>query len=93
MAPTKNRLLTPTEIGKALGGKSAKVVNTLLLARGYQKRDPGTSQWVPTELGSPYAVMLDVGKRHSDGTPIRQLKWDSSILEALRKYLGDDTNK
>ena len=83
VAPTKNRLLTPTKIGKALGGKSAKVVNTLLLARGYQKRDPGTSQWVPTELGSPYAVMLDVGKRHSDGTPIRQLNWDASILEVL----------
>lgn len=93
VAPTKNRLLTPTEIGKTLGGKSARAINSLLLAHGYQKLDPATSQWVPTEEGAPYAVILDVGKRHSDGTPIRQSKWDASILEALRKYLDDDTNE
>lgn len=85
VAPTKNRLLTPTEIGKTLGGKSARAINSLLLAHGYQKLDPATSQWIPTEEGAPYAVILDVGKRHSDGTPIRQLKWDASILEVLSR--------
>lgn len=93
VAPTKNQILTPTEIGKVLGGKSAKVINSLLLVHGYQKLDPGTSRWVPTDFGHPYAVMLDVGKRHSDGTPVRQLKWDASIVEALRKDLDGDTNK
>ena len=36
-------------------------------------------------LGKKYGVMLDVGKKHSDGTPVRQLKWDSEILEIMEK--------
>lgn len=91
-APTKRQLLTPTQLGEKFDGLSGRKMNDLLANIGFQTKAPNGG-WEPTEKGMPYAVMLDVNKRHSDGTPIRQLKWDSSILEALRKYLGDDTNE
>ena len=91
-APTKRQLLTPTQLGEKCDGISGRQMNDLLANIGFQTKAPNGG-WEPTEKGMPYAVMLDVNKRHSDETPIRQLKWDSSILEALRKYLGDDTNE
>ncbi len=80
LAPTNNQLLNPTQIGKYFG-VSARKINELLLQAEYQyKTEAG---YEPLELGAPYAVMQDTGKRHSDGTPVRQLKWDSSIVEEL----------
>lgn len=31
--------------------------------------------------------LLELGKTHSDGTPIRQLKWDSSILPIFEQLM------
>ena len=74
--------LTPTEVGKQLNPVlSAVATNKLLDALDYQEKLG--SAWVPTEKGKPYAVFLDTGKRHSDGTPITQLKWLSSIVKHL----------
>lgn len=82
VAPTQNQLLNPTQIGEHFG-VSARKINELLIQAEYQRKtDAG---YEPTELGAPYAVMLDVGKPHSNGTPIRQLKWDSSILDELNE--------
>ena len=81
VAPTKEQLLTPTDIGKVLG-VSAQVVNSFLLAEGYQNKLPN-GKYEPTEKGEPYAVMLDVGKKRSDGTPVRQLKWTSTVVDEL----------
>ncbi len=74
-APTKHQLLTPTQLGKEYG-LSAKAVNRRLEELGYQHKVAG--KWEPTELGEPFAVMLDTGKQHG-GIPIRQMKWESSI--------------
>ena len=74
--------LTPTEIGKGLNPSlSAIAVNKLLDALGYQEKLG--SAWVPTEKGKPYAVFLDTGKKHTDGTPVTQLKWLSTIIPHL----------
>jgi len=74
--------LTPTEVGKQLNPVlSAVATNRLLDALGYQEKLG--SAWVPTEKGKPYAVFLDTGKKHNDGTPITQLKWLSSIIKHL----------
>lgn len=81
VAPTKEQLLTPTDIGKVLG-VLAQVVNSFLLAEGYQNKLPN-GKYEPTEKGEPYAVMLDVGKIRSDGTPVRQLKWTSTVVDEL----------
>ena len=79
-APTKHQLLTPTEIGLEFG-MSAREVNNILAGAGWQHKIG--DKWEPLEPGMTYAVMQDVGKRHGEGTPIRQLKWDSGILEAF----------
>jgi hypothetical protein len=74
--------LTPTEVGKQLNPVlSAVATNKRLEVLGYQEKLG--SAWVPTEKGKPYAVFLDTGKRHSDGTPVTQLKWLSSIIKHL----------
>lgn len=74
--------LTPTEIGKQLNPPlSAVATNKRLESLGYQEKLG--SAWVPTTAGKPYAVFLDTGKKHSDGTPVTQLKWLSSILTHL----------
>lgn len=83
-APTKNQLLNPSEIGHILG-KSPRFINQLLMDLGFQEKIAG--KWQPTSDGETYAVMLDTGKKHSDGTPVRQLKWDADILDILQEEL------
>lgn len=74
--------LTPTQIGKELNPPlSAVATNKLLSSLGFQEKLH--DQWVPTTAGKPYAVFLDTGKKHSDGTPITQLKWLSTLIPHL----------
>ena len=74
-APTQTHLLTPTEL-------SAVAVNKKLAAMGYQtKNDNG---WELTAKGiEAGGVFLDTNKRHSNGTPIRQLKWPAAVAGQL----------
>jgi len=77
VAPTQARLLTPTEIGRPLG-LSAVAVNKKLEAMGYQVRT--NNGWELTASGKQAGgVYLDVGKKHNNGTPIRQLKWPANV--------------
>ena len=84
-APIKEQPLTPTEIAEILGigegKKGARIVNTLLLNAGYQRQIG--------ELGEPYAYMADASKSNSNGTPIVQLKWYSSILDVVKKLVQE----
>lgn len=80
---TQEIQLSPTEIGKELGS-SAKKVNKLLQEKNLQVKDINNN-WVPTLQGSKLAVILDVGKKHSNGTPITQLKWKQSVINELRQ--------
>lgn len=74
--------LIATQIGKELNPPlSAIKTNLLLEAQGFQERLG--NQWVPTEKGKPYGIFVDIGKKHSDGTPVTQLKWLSTILAAM----------
>ena len=79
-APTANQLLTPTQIGQHFG-VSARRVNQVLSDFGFQHKEG--AGYEPLALGQPYAVMVDTNKWHSDGTPIRQLKWASSIINEV----------
>ena len=80
VAPTTNQLLTPTQIGQHFG-VSGRRVNQVLSDFGFQHKEG--AGYEPLALGEPYAVMIDTNKWHSDGTPIRQLKWTSSILNEV----------
>lgn len=77
----QTQLLTPTEIGAEIG-LSGRAVNALLLGMKYQQK--AGKGYEPIGEGKMYGVMLDVGKKHGNGTPIRQLKWDSSIVNIMK---------
>ena len=80
-AETKRQVLTPSEIGAELGF-SGRRINEILAGAGFQHKI--ADKWEPLEPGMPYAVMVDANKKHSDGTPVRQLKWDSSIIKEMK---------
>lgn len=91
VSETKAVLLTPTDIGTQIG-QSARQVNQMLAERGYQKQVLDSKghhkTWDLTSLGHQYAEVLDTGKRHGDGTPVKQIKWQSGVVEILRDQSG-----
>lgn len=90
VSPVQQQALTPTEIAEALGlhngAKGARIVNKLLLSKNYQRKVAGVYE--PTDKGRPYAVLLDTNKKRSDGTPVKQLKWYSGIINVLEQVLA-----
>lgn len=84
-APVQEALLAPSDIAVRLG-ISKNQTNPKLIEAGLQtsSRDhKGRLVYEPTEAGKSYAEFLDTGKSHSDGTPVRQLKWRSGVLQLL----------
>ena len=80
-APTQERLLNPTELGKPLG-LSPRVVNSRLQAKGYQIK--GVAGWELTASGKALGgIYLDTGKKHSSGVPVRQIKWPATVATEL----------
>lgn len=71
---------TPTALGKPYS-LSGQAFNKILVANGLQERVG--EEWVPTELGRPYARIFDTMKRHSDGAAIPQVKWQPSVIDIL----------
>lgn len=60
------------------GGDTEEFVNELLEGAGYQRKVG--NNWVPTQLGREYSVVINTNKRHSDGTPVREIKWNTITL-------------
>lgn len=86
-APVQEALLTPSDIAVRMG-IAKNQANPKLIEAGLQtsSRDhKGRLVYEPTEAGKSYAEFLDTGKSHSDGTPVRQLKWRSGVLELLTR--------
>ncbi len=88
-APVKEQALTPSQIAETLGigkgKKGARKVNNMLEIFGFQRKIG--DNWEPLGKGREYAVVLDAGKKYSDGTPIRQVKWNSSILSVIEEEM------
>jgi hypothetical protein len=80
VTPTQELCFTPTELGSRRC-MSAKGFNIHLAQRGLQERISG--HWVPTAKGAPFAVVLDTGKAHGNGTPIQQVKWIDSVMSEV----------
>lgn len=79
LADPRGRTYTPTELGKMCNPPlSAVKLNLALEGAGLQKRDMG--EWMPTDKAAGLCEWLDTGKRHSNGTPVKQLKWFSAVL-------------
>jgi hypothetical protein len=83
VADSRGQTYTPTELGKMLFDPiSARKLNKLLGDQAFQVHDI-KGAWVPTTAARAHCEWLDTGKRHSDGTPVKQLKWFTSVLDAL----------
>ena len=88
-APQQEHLVIPSDLGKQVG-LSARKINILLEEAGLQCKDIN-DRWTPTQKGLDLgAVLLDVGKAHSSGTPIRQLKWPMSVLGSIKQLLKEE---
>lgn len=90
-APQQAANLNASDIGARLGGRGAKVINLLLAAEGFQvqhRTAKGNIYYEPTEKGiDAGAIMVDTGKKHDSGIPIRQLRWAGTIVDHLRPHL------
>jgi prophage antirepressor-like protein len=86
LAKERDALLTATDIGQQIG-LSGKKVNLLLEEKGLvvSFRDhKNRKQYELTEDGEKFGEALDTTKKHSDGTPVKQIKWYSRIIELLK---------
>ena len=82
-ADTRGQTYTPTELGKMMDPPvSAVKLNRLIEKAGLQARDI-RGGWVPDDEASDLCEWLDTGKRHSDGVPVKQLKWFAGVIERL----------
>jgi phage regulator Rha-like protein len=82
VAPVQEQSFTPTQLGELFEPKiSGRAINTLLAENGYQTKE--SDYWVMTKQGESFGELLDTGKKHSNGTPVKQLKWYQSIVDKL----------
>lgn len=82
-APNQKHLpLTATELGN-IKGITANKMNKLLAENDFQFKVG--KDWTPTEKANGFFKLLDSGKKHSNGTPITQLKWYESVLAELQE--------
>lgn len=86
-APSDEALLSPSDIAARIGARSPQAVNDHLCDLGLQTRHRdhrSKAYYEPTPAGRARgATMVDTGKKHGDGSPVRQLRWASSIIAAL----------
>lgn len=87
VADTQNQLYNPTELGNELGISAIKF-NKALAYLGYQEKID--KKWEITTLGQTKGgIYLDTNKKHSDGTPVRQLKWPYKIIYDVQDVLEE----
>lgn len=85
--PVEDHPLTPTEIGRFIGNLSGQTINKQLTLAGLQVKNGDI--YTPTTKGAEFAVLLDTGKRHGDGTPVHQLKWKRRVVDQLKRSILD----
>ncbi len=87
LADPRGMTYTPTELGGRRSTPiSAKAYNILLSVAGMQTRE--NDKWIPTPEAAGLYEWLDTGKRHSDGTPVKQLKWFAEVDDRVRLLLN-----
>lgn len=88
--PIPQILLTPTAIGQRLG-ISARVVNAILIANGYQTKNPSKGKtepaYLPTEKGKEFSSNTIATGRGNDNTSYQHTKWQESIVEIVSSLM------
>ena len=85
IAESQVQYFTPSIIGKPLGLSAVKINKALenadfqIQRRGHKNR----LVWEVTEKGKQHSQLIDTNKRHSDGSPIHQIKWASDVMDAV----------
>ena len=84
-------LLIPKQVGERLDGFSSIKVNKMLEELGLQVQTSYVGKgnitkkfWELTEEGKQHGIYVDTSRKHSDGTPIRSIKWYESVIELLK---------
>lgn len=82
VANEQGRTYSPTELGKMCSPTlSGQKFNLLMEAAGLQTKEYGN--WMPTDAADGLFEWLDTNKRHSNGTPVKQLRWFRTVLDRL----------
>lgn len=82
IADDRGRVYTPTQLGQMMSPPMTAIqFNLALQAAGLQKRE--SVQWVPTEKAKGLYEWADTGKKHSNGTPVKQLRWFKTVIDHL----------
>ncbi|ENX58143.1 MULTISPECIES: ORF6N domain-containing protein [Acinetobacter] len=82
-APVQEQVFTPTQIGEMFTPKlSGQKINKVLADLGYQTKEGDV--WLLTEKGQAFGELFDTGKKHSDGVPVKQLKWNQSVIQFVK---------
>ncbi len=82
LADERGKVYTPTELGKLMEPHlSAIKFNLALEASGLQKKEMGG--WLPTDDAEGFFEWADTGKKHSNGTQVKQLRWFKTVLDQV----------
>lgn len=82
LADPRGKVYTPTELGQLVNPPmSAVKFNLALEAAGMQRKEMGT--WMPCDAAEGLFEWADTGKKHSLGTPVKQLRWFKDVLGRL----------
>lgn len=82
LADERGKVYTPTDLGQLMNPPmSAIKFNLALEVAGLQKKELGG--WLPTDEAQGLFEWADTGKKHSNGTPVKQLRWFKTVLDRL----------
>ena len=87
LADQQDILLTTTDVGKRLGLTRTETYPFLEkheLVKGFRDQKD-RQQWELTDEGKRFGIYQDTGKKQKDGTPIRQIKWNSLVVDSLKQ--------
>lgn len=83
----KEKTFTPTEMGREpeFDNRSGQKMNALLALADLQKNI--NSQWELTEKGKQFAEVVDTGRKHGSGVPVKQIRWYRSVIAEILPLL------
>lgn len=87
-SPIQERFYNVTDIGAKLAPpRSARATNSLLATAGLQIADRSGKDlvWKLTDAGKKFGQYQDTGKKHSNGTPVQQVKWAETVIEKIQR--------
>ncbi len=90
-APHQEALLRVTDVGREIGGLSARATNVALTTHGFQtcRHDAkGDIYYEPTDFGRSHSRMMDVDI-DQPGASKQQLRWLTSVIEPLKAIIAE----